>query len=420
MIEAFTTYTASDGEIYDSPEFGAVGCSAHHFVLPSEKELIPLPEGSKFFTMPDHLPYGVEKDSEIICPVDNGNEGLTAVAAFLPPGYTRLLLPAAQYRTGNRILPLWAYTALFWKDNNFWVPAVKIDDNSKWDPGKYDDSDLDDLIVDKAERLKDNRLVQQLSICAKEYHCFAAKNFFMERWEAPAPTSPVCNANCIGCISFQPGGECPASMDRLKFIPTPTEIAEVAIDHFRNADDPLISFGQGCEGEPLMQFGVIERAIKKIKGQGPVGTVNMNTNASKPIFVKRLCDAGLDSIRITLNSAREKIYNLYHRPEDYSFNDVVNSIKTASDDGLFVTLNLLVFPGITDQQEEIDTLIPLLKDTGVNLIQMKNLNIDSAYYLDAVGYPAKPGTGILQMMDVIKHEIPAMRFGYFNRARSDF
>jgi hypothetical protein len=55
------------------------------------------------------------------------------------------------------------------------------------------------------------------------YHCFAAKNIFVGRWEAPLPTSPTCNARCVGCLSLQEG-ECPASQDRIQFVPTPEEI----------------------------------------------------------------------------------------------------------------------------------------------------------------------------------------------------
>ena len=79
-----------------------------------------------------------------------------------------------------------------------------------------------------------------------------------------------------------------------------------------------------------------------------------------------------------------------------------------------------MFPGISDQEDEVEALIGLVRDNGVNLIQMRNLNIDPHYYLEAVGYPETPGMGILKMMNILKQEIPGIRFGYFNRTKAEF
>ncbi|MFC1564186.1 radical SAM protein [candidate division KSB1 bacterium] len=419
MKTFFATYANGEGNVFDDPEHLFTGCSAQHLVSPAEEEMIPLPEGSKLFVMPEYSPVGW--NNELGKPIlldDNG--GSVAVSAFLPPGYTRLLLPGAYYRSAGSRLPLWGYTALAWYGGSFYVPAVKVDDNTKWMPDKYDDRGLDELILAKKERLKDNRLVDQLSICASEYHCFAAKNFFMERWECPVPTSPVCNSDCIGCISYQRSTDITASQERIKFVPEPEEIYSLAADHIKNADDPVISFGQGCEGEPLVQADAIEKALKMLKDDYPQATYNINTNGSDPRAVKRLCRAGLDSIRISLNSTIPEKYTKYYRPLDHTFFDVLKSIKTASEEDVFMTVNLLIFPGISDQEEEIVELIKLVKTHGINLIQMKNLCIDPHIYLETIGYPDKPGVGILNMMNILRGEIPGIRFGYFNRPKTEF
>ena len=56
------------------------------------------------------------------------------------------------------------------------------------------------------------------------------------------------------------------------------------------------------------------------------GRVNLNTNGSRPGVVARLVEAGLDSIRVSLNSAVERTYNAYYRPIGYRLGDVVESI----------------------------------------------------------------------------------------------
>ena len=92
----------------------------------------------------------------------------------------------------------------------------------------------------------------------------------------------------------------------------------------------------------------IEEAIKIIRQKTEKGVINLNTNASKPEVVKRLFKAGLNSIRVSINSAQEKYYSRYYKPQGYKFNDVLKSIKIAKGAGGFVSLNYLVIPGFTD------------------------------------------------------------------------
>ena len=136
-----------------------------------------------------------------------------------------------------------------------------------------------------------------------------------------------CNARCVGCISLQPSEKCSATQDRIRFVPTPTEIAEVAVPHLQKADRAIVSFGQGCEGEPLLQADTLEKAIVAIRKKTDRGTINLNSNASLPKAIKRLSAAGLDSLRVSLNSAQEHFYSPYYRPNGYAFSDVLESIR---------------------------------------------------------------------------------------------
>ncbi len=79
-----------------------------------------------------------------------------------------------------------------------------------------------------------------------------------------------------------------------------------------------MSFGQGCEGEPLIVSDVIRDAILLIRKETSKGTINLNTNASLPSRVAELADAGLDSMRISMNSPRPKTYKAYFR-QGYGF-----------------------------------------------------------------------------------------------------
>jgi pyruvate-formate lyase-activating enzyme len=113
-----------------------------------------------------------------------------------------------------------------------------------------------------------------------------------------------------------------------------------------------------------------------------------------------------------------KFYKRYHRPKGYSFEEVVGSLVRAKEKRIYTSINLLVFPGFTDREEEVEGLIGLIRETNLDLIQMRNLNIDPDLYLKAMG--RGEGMGIAKMVDVLKKEFPSLQFGYFNRTRENF
>jgi len=160
-----------------------------------------------------------------------------AVAAFIPPAHTGLYLAA--YETGKDAptLPLFCYTAAGWWDNRFFVPAVRIEADIRQDCKGYDWEVINEGVDHILKAYPQNRLIQHLANnCCLTYHCPAARNYFMGRWECPVPTSPACNANCIGCISFQPQEETiPSTQDRLTFKPSAEEIVEFTVPHLKTA-----------------------------------------------------------------------------------------------------------------------------------------------------------------------------------------
>jgi len=202
-------------------------------------------------------------------------------------------------------------------------------------------------------------------------------------------------------------------------VPTPEEIAEVALFHIPRVKDPVVSFGQGCEGEPLMSGKVIERAIKLIRKKTHKGIINLNTNASRPETISRLFAAGLDSIRISLNSVREEYYNPYFKPVRYKFSDVCRSVKNAKTQKGFVSINYLTVPGFTDLRSEYIALRKFLKQYRIDMIQWRNLNYDPlSYFRDLKIIPKESEMlGIKKVISGLRQEFPQLLMGYFNPAR---
>jgi molybdenum cofactor biosynthesis enzyme MoaA len=204
-------------------------------------------------------------------------------------------------------------------------------------------------------------------------------------------------------------------------VPTVDEIVTPFLRHVTEAIDPIISFGQGCEGEPIMQWQRISEAITAIRSESKQGTINLNTNGSVPAWVEAICKSGLDSIRISINSAQKQLYERYYLPQGYCFEDVIESICRAREHGVFTMINYLIFPGITDQEPEVAALLKIIGNTRPNLIHFKNLNIDPHRYMTAMGLPRnKPGIGIKTVKQILQQEFPDLQFGYYNRTRESF
>jgi pyruvate-formate lyase-activating enzyme len=312
---------------------------------------------------------------------------------------------------------LFCYTAAGWYNDQFYVPATRIESDIRQEAAGFDIEKVERGVDKLLETYPHNRLVAHLANnCALTYHCPAARNFFIGRWECPVPASPACNANCIGCISFQPEEETIFStQDRLTFKPTVEEIVEFTVPHLKTAPYPIVSFGQGCEGEPLLMWETIRKAILEIRKHTSRGSININTNGSKPDAVRALCEAGLNSIRVSTNSARSEIYTPYYRPNNYVFEDIVESLKIVDRYGGWTSINYFVFPGMTDSVAEYEALRKLIRDTNLKMIQWRNFNIDPDWYLGKIGATdTGEALGMKNLMQALHEEFPALKFGYYN------
>jgi wyosine [tRNA(Phe)-imidazoG37] synthetase (radical SAM superfamily) len=413
-------FANAQGEILDYDGLYMAGSGAGHIYLPSPEHLIELPEGSELFTLPQRLPIGIEPDTgEPALLATNpyqDDEPVQAVAAFMAPAHTAIYTAAYQSEENcSQRLPLFAYTAVGWADGKFWVAAFRSDADCRQDANQFDFDLLERRTLTHLKKHRDNRLIQHLGKCCLTYGCPAARNYFLGRWEAPLPSSPVCNAACVGCISLQPSGCCPSTQDRIAFVPTEKELAEIAIDHLQTAPLPIVSFGQGCEGEPLLQAKVMEKAIRLMRKHTDKGTINLNTNGSLPDAVERLATAGLDSIRISLNSAQREKHRLYYQPNGFSLDDVCNSIAVMKKHDRHVSLNYFILPGFTDDPDEFEALAALVEKYRPDFIQLRNLNMDPEYYLESIQHqPSRPPLGIASWFAQLKAAFPFLGFGYYN------
>jgi len=210
----------------------------------------------------------------------------------------------------------------------------------------------------------------------------------------------------------------PSSHDRIQRAPSAEEMAEVGAEHLETATGrTMVSFGQGCEGEPLLRWKEIARAIRLTRERTSRGSINVNTNGSMPDALSALAGAGLDAVRISLNSASPDLYSAYYRPVNYTLADVEASMRTAKAKGLYLALNLLVFPGVTDREEEVERLSSLVRRVKADQVQARSLAMDPDVYWEIARDRGGrgPALGVPALLRALRAARPGLVVGNFAR-----
>jgi pyruvate-formate lyase-activating enzyme len=452
----------TDGRVFEHPTLEMTLDNGVDVMRVTPRDVIALPEGWDLMAMPGTRPIGYDPTTASLVTVtefvdDKGNRFEPwAVACHPPPGYVRAFHPGAVYtddthpdtklraldeelqrrdaqraqkKRGSLVLlepggddgarpglPLWAYTAVGATSKGPVAALFLADETTRWSPSLYYQPDLKERIAARVAEDPDNQVLNQLAQCAGEYLCCCAQNVFYERWEGAVPMAPACTAACLGCLSKDPAWGTPTPQKRLKFAPTPEEISRVIASHLERAPEPMMSFGQGCEGEPTMNGPVIIESIRLARARTQRGIININSNGSRPDTIRACAKAGATALRISLNTFDRDVYTMYYRPADYTFDDVMRSFEVARDEGMHISINLLIWPGFTDQMVEVDRISALVSDGRLHMIQLRNLCVDPGYFRSAL--PPREQRGLLLGMRGFVEELhrrhPALRFGTFN------
>lgn len=187
-------FADEEGQVREYPGWAMTGRLGEQLVEPTAEEVIPLPAGATLVLLPQRYPVGINPAGQFKAvtehPLIRGRQKLAAVGALLPQGYTRTLVPGFIREKGAPVLPLFGYAAVGFKDGQFWVAALKTDEDRTWNPKYYNTVDLSEKVAAKLSRFPENRVLGQLARCAQEYACFTAQNLFYGRWEAGIPFSP--------------------------------------------------------------------------------------------------------------------------------------------------------------------------------------------------------------------------------------
>lgn len=377
-------------------------------------DVVPLPEGTTLMLLPGRAATVLRRDGDALELGDN----LLPLAAVLPVGHLRTLVPATRPLPGSARLPLYGYAAVAEHRGRLVTAAMPTDQFGWWTPSLFGGSDVSEGVADARMAMPDNRLVEHLAVCALENRCYTAQNTFLRRYEGALPASPACNADCLGCISLQSDGRAPAPQPRMRFAPTWRELAELAEFHLTGDNAAMVSFGQGCEGESLTRGEPLVRATRAIRRRFPDATIHVNTNGSKPDVLRRMIDAGCTSVRVSAISFTDKVFRAYYRPVGYSLEDVVDCGRVMRDAGGQVCVNLLTFPGLTDAGGELERTAEACRDMGAHQIQWRSLNVDHDWLLAVLsrrGAMPNDSIGMEPAYRWLHEELPGVAHGNFTR-----
>ena len=399
-----------DGSLDTVPGLLPAARSGRRVVPLTAVELVPLPAGATLARLPGRAALGLTPGGEVA-----EAAGAMAVAAVLPVGWLRTLLPASRPQPGAPRLPLFGYTAVAEHRGRPMAAALHTDSLGWWRPAEFGRGDLREAVAAARRALPGNRIVDQLAVCALEHNCYTAQNTFHRRHEGALPASPACNADCLGCISLQSDGAAPAPQPRMGFAPTAAELAELALHHLDGERARIVSFGQGCEGEPLTRDDALAEATALIRAGAPQATIHVNTNGSSPVALARLIAAGCNSVRISAISFTDAVFRAYYRPVGYGLDDVLECGRLMHAAGGQVCLNLLTVPGLTDAAEELDRSLAACAAIGVDQIQWRSLNVDHDWLREVLPGGLGPGLGMPAALDRARAALPGVRHGNFTR-----
>jgi len=319
-------------------------------------QTIRLPAGTEVVQLPGRTSVGLDRTGR----ARELGTGRFGVGAIVPIGYLRMALPAYEEDLAAPPLKPRAYAAVGADaDGELVVSAVALDP----DAGAADGRATPDLLARITATQRDHpssRVLRQLARCAKDYRCRAAANAFLGRHDCALPVAASRNERPPEVLVLSDDADA-SPTEPAAFRPAPEELAEAGARHLEGGGT-VVAFGRACEGEPLLAVRLIEAAISAIRQRTRVGSIHLETNGSVPIALRRLCDAGLDSVAVRLASARAETYEVLHRPEGFRFADVRASIAVSIAAKVSVALRVLTLPGLTDRARELDALVGLAGD----------------------------------------------------------
>lgn len=142
-------------------------------------------------------------------------------------------------------------------------------------------------------------------------------------------------------------------------------------------EGPRLPLDLGAGGaEPLLAIRELEAAVRAARERDAAAKLHLETNGSRPAALRRAIDAGIGSVTIRMASAQPDTYEVLHGPRGYRWADVRASLQLVGEREARLAIALLVMPGLTDREGELDALSALLGELPGGIIELRELGAD--------------------------------------------
>ena len=268
-----------DGELEVLGGFRPAARSGGKLVPLDANELIPIPEGTTLMHLPGRRALALDAKNR---PVDIEAD-LLPVAAVLPVGFLRTLLPASRPLPGSRRLPLYGYAAVVEHHDELRVAALNTDGFGWWEPARYAGEALPEAIEAARAALPGNRLVDHLANLRHRVTVLHSAEHLPSALRRCAAGLTCLQRGLPGLHLLQTDGQAPAPQPRMRFAPTAAELAGMAGFHL----------GGHGRRHRLVRSGLRGRAAharRRACGRRRLdpcssirtATIHVNTNGSRP------------------------------------------------------------------------------------------------------------------------------------------
>ncbi len=359
-----------------------------------ERECIPLPAGSELFLLPGRLPVGFLPNGErevwtrTPCTGAQGDGG----GRLLAPAHTVTRHAAYATQPGPRPAALRLLRVGFYREE-FVVTALRSDPLPRQDPDRFPAAAR---IAAQAQRLERTLTRQPPGppVGHLRQHLLLSGGAQLRPGSLGGPPAhqPGLQRGLLRLPQQPAEGRFPCTQSRITESPSPAEVAQVALYHLEKARDPLVSFGQGCEGEPLRVGELLEESIRLIRPRPPGAPSTSTPTAAGPRWCAGSSWPGSPRCGSPSTASSPSATQPTTAPGAGAWTTRRPPSRRQVPGG-FASINLLCLPGITDREDEAAALVKLVEETGLDLIQWRNLNLDPEAYRSAWGPCPPPPPG---------------------------
>lgn len=203
-----------------------------------------------------------------------------------------------------------------------------------------------------------------------------------------------CNQRCLHCYA--------AGQDFAETRELTTRQWKTVIDKCRNSSIPQLTF---TGGEPTMREDIVELIAYS---RWFVTRLNTNGVLLTKELAKKLYDAELDSVQVTLYSHRPEVHNALVGADN--FNKTIEGIKNALEAGINLSVNTPLCSANTDY----DDMLKFLHEMGVEYVTCSGLIV--------TGNATSSGSRETQLSNDEIYEVvkKASRYAFFNDMEMDF